>query len=55
MSLLNSPSIKRVVFITKSLKKFIEKNYNYKNKNYLVLPDATDLIYKNKIKKKNLK
>lgn len=43
LRLLNSPVLSKVIFITKSLKKFIKKEYNYNCKNYLILPDATDI------------
>lgn len=43
LGLLNSSSISKVIFITKNLKKFITKQYKYKKKNYLILPDATDI------------
>ncbi len=55
--LLNSLSVVRIIFITNGLKKFICKKYNYKKKNYKVLPDGTDLFTSNKqlknIKKKS--
>ena len=56
--LLNSPFIVKVIFITNELKKFIQKKYKYKKKNFLVLPDATDVNHsikansKKKAKKK---
>ena len=53
LGLLNSPVISKVIFITRNLKKFIKKKYNYIKKNYLILPDATDI--KNYKKNYNLK
>ena len=53
LGLLNSPVISKVIFITRNLKKFIKKKYNYRKKNYLILPDATDI--KNYKKNYNLK
>ena len=50
LNLLNSNSIKKIVFITSSLKRFISKKYNYNKKNFKILPDATDII-NNKIVK----
>lgn len=42
--LLNSKSVKKIIFITHGLKKFISKKYNYDKKNFKILPDATSII-----------
>ena len=54
-SLLNSPSIIKLVFITLSLKKHISKEYLYNKKNFIILPDATQNKKIKKIKGKRLK
>ena len=50
--LLNSKSLKQIIFITHGLKRFISKKYDYKKKNFKILPDATNIINTN-IKKIN--
>lgn len=42
-NLLNSNSVYKVIFISLSLKKFISKKYNYANKNFKILHDATEI------------
>jgi hypothetical protein len=42
-NLLNSSSINKVIFISLNLKKFITTKYNYKNKNFEILHDATEI------------
>ena len=42
-NLLNSNSLLKVIFISLSLKKFISKKYNYTNKNFKILHDATEI------------
>ena len=53
LNLLNSNSIKKIVFITSSLKRFISKKYKYNKKNFKILPDATDIINNKIVKIKN--
>ena len=56
LNLLNSSILIKVIFITKNLKNFIKNKYNYKNNNFLILPDATDIKSNTKnIKFKNKK
>ena len=52
LNFLNSSYIIKLIFITASLKKYISKKYNYKKKNFLVLPSATDIKNLNKISNK---
>ena len=57
LSLLNSSKISKLVFITRNLKKFISKKYNYRKKNFQILPDASSLkiSLSKTVKKKKLK
>ena len=56
LSLLNSSKIKKIIFITKNLHRFISNNYYFKKKNFEILPDASAIkVYNKKIyPKKNL-
>lgn len=56
LKLLNSTSIEKIIFITKSLKNFIISNYDYKNNNFKILPDSTSIFNStsNNWAKKNL-
>lgn len=53
--LLNSLSILKIIFISNGLKKFIRIKYNYKKKNYDILPDGTDLFTSEKELRKSKK
>ena len=53
--LLNSNSIIKIIFISNGLKKFISTNYSYKNKNFSILHDGTDLFTSEKTIKKTIK
>ena len=45
LNLINSKYIIKLIFITEALKKFISKKYFYNKKNFIVLPDATEIKY----------
>ncbi len=55
--LLNSSKIKKIIFITQSLYKFISYKYFYKKKNYEILSDSSSIKIKNKklVQKNKLK
>ena len=51
-NLLESKYILKIIFITNSLKNFIIDKYKIKKKNFLVLPDATEIVNFEKFKDK---